>query len=374
MAESSRLKFEQIALRELEKSWHFWAKSFGWKGRLSPPAFKLHDGREQLGRWRVATRELSLSRHLVFERAWNETLEVLKHEMAHQFCDEILHHDDEPHGKTFQAVCHQHQIDAAPRGIPGATQIDAPNHIVEKIRRLLDLASGGANVFECERAAAVAHQLMTKYNIELREKNAKQNYVVRYLGRPVGRIQDYLGEIAHLLQKHYFVEIIWMPAFNPNSGRQGLELEISGTPANVDVAEYVHDFLTREALAAWERARANKNFDNIREDQLDAADCDTTSKRGYTLSARANFLRGFIAGFRSTLQQARVEEEKAGLVLVRDAALEDFYKKRHPKVVMMGGSGGSRNSLWSTQGFAQGKTLNVPPAASAAKTTPLLGK
>jgi len=170
------------------------------------------------------------------------------------------------------------------------------------------------------------------------------------------------------------VEIIWMPAFNPNSGRQGLELEISGTPANVDVAEYVHDFLTREALAAWERARANKNFDNIREDQLDAADCDTTSKRGYTLSARTNFLRGFIAGFRSTLQQARVEEEKAGLILLRDAALEDFYKKRHPKVVMMGGSGGSRNMLWSTQGFAQGKTLNVPPAASAAKTTPLLGK
>jgi hypothetical protein len=294
--------------------------------------------------------------------------------MAHQFCDEILHSDDKPHGKTFQAVCSQHQIDPAPRGIPDATRIDAPNHIVEKIRHLLELASGGANVFECERAAEMAHKLMLKYNIELSEKNAERAYLVRYLGRPTGRIQDYQGEIATLLLKHYFVEIIWLRAFNPETGKQGFELEISGTAENVEVAEYVHDFLMREAMTAWRRTRASTKFENIREDQLDASNCEARTKRGYTLSARSNFLRGFIAGFRSTLQQARAEEEKAGLVLARDAALQEFFKTRHPSVTTTGGSSGASNPIWSTQGYAAGKSLNLPPAARSAKAVLLLGK
>jgi Protein of unknown function (DUF2786)/SprT-like family len=372
--ESPRRSFEQIVLVELGTQWKWWAKKFGWTDRLGPPALKLHEGREKLGTWTSSTREMSFSKHLVYERAWHETIEVLKHEMAHQFCDEILHSDDLPHGKTFQAVCHQHGIDAAPRGIPGATSIDASNHIVEKIRHLLDLASGGANPNECERAAQFAHNLMLKYNIELREKNAEQNYVVRFLGRPSGRIQDFQGEIAHLLNKHYFVEIIWHTAFNPRTGRSGHELEVCGTSENVEVAEYIHDFLMREALAAWERTRDSKKFAEAREEETGSHYGTPETERGYTLAARKSFLAGFISGFRSTLRDARIAEEKAGLVLARDAALEAFFKKRHPSTITFGGTSGSRSPLWGAQGFNAGKSLNVPPAARAARSTPLLGK
>ena len=374
--ESPRTRFEQIALRELERRWEYCATRFGWKGRLTLPVLKLHDSREKLGTWTSKTREMSFSRDLVYERSWNETLEVLMHEMAHQFCDEILHAEDAPHGKTFQAVCHQHNIDAAPRGIPDATSSDAPNHIVEKIRRLLDLASGGANPNECERAAEAAHNLMLKYNIELRERNAAQNYRARFLGRPVGRIQEFHSDIASLLSNHYFVKTLWTPGFNTRTGKEGYELEITGTPENLDVAEYIYEFLHREALAAWERTRVSDKFAEVRDDQLENESWRVPQTRhGYTLRARTNFLAGFISGFRSQLQQARIQEEKAGLVLAKDPGLEAFYKERHPKTTTFGGSGGgSVIATWISQGHAAGRSLNVPPAARSAKTTPLLGR
>ena len=260
----SRTHFEGVVLHKLQEQWRHHALKFGWEGRMTPPVLKLHDGREKLGTWRSADRTISLSRHLVFERSWAETLEVFKHEMAHQFCDEVLRSDDLPHGKTFQAVCHQHTIDAAPKGIPDVTRVDDTNHIVEKIRRLLSLAAGQANEHESQRAAEAAQTLMLKYNIELKAQGAEHDFLVRHLGRPMGRVPSFQKELSCLLRDHYNVEIIWIPMFNPRTGKQGYEIEVMGTRDNVDVAEYVYEFLIRETEAAWLRVKNSEEFESAR--------------------------------------------------------------------------------------------------------------
>ena len=55
---------------------------------------------------------------LVTEHPWTVVLEVLRHEMAHQYVDEVLGvHDETAHGPTFQAVCEARAIDGRAAGV-----------------------------------------------------------------------------------------------------------------------------------------------------------------------------------------------------------------------------------------------------------------
>ena len=90
--------------------------------------------------------------------------------------------------------------------------------------------------------------------------------------------------------------------------RQGQALELLGTPANLDMAEYVHRFLTDTATrlyADWAPTRAVKRR-----------------------SDKGQFLNGVMLGFRAKLERERQRHEETGLVWVGDAGLEDFFAER----------------------------------------------
>ena len=57
---------------------------------LKLPIFEISDSRKEFGAWHSTPRILRLSRHLIYNYSWSVTLQVLKHEMAHQLCTEIL--------------------------------------------------------------------------------------------------------------------------------------------------------------------------------------------------------------------------------------------------------------------------------------------
>jgi len=60
------------------------------------------------GEWRPATRTIVMADHLIRDYPWNVVLEVLKHEMAHQYVHEVLGHQAErPHGERFKEACHR---------------------------------------------------------------------------------------------------------------------------------------------------------------------------------------------------------------------------------------------------------------------------
>lgn len=375
--------FENIVLSELKRAWTSNVARFKWNSSgITAPHFRITEAHvKHWGQWAPATREMSFSRHLVTKRPWNEVLEVLKHEMAHQYVSEVLKKDDEPpHGPTFFSVCKQHNIDAAVRGTPGADKVTTTNHIVEKVRHLLDLANNaGATDGEKEAAATAAHNMMLKYNIELQEKNEELGYTVRFLGGTTGRIQAYMSELASLLSKFYFVEIIWVSTYDPRSKKKGHELEVSGTEENVEVAEYVYEFLSRSAVESWEKKMKDPAFKLALHQEFARSfgwnGAAPQSIQGFTISARSNFLVGFIRGFKEQLKQAEIKETAAGLVVRKDPNLEAFYHTRHPHIRNIGRSAGYLNQNIRGQGFAEGQALKLPPAAKAGKQfVPLLGK
>src|SRR5215472_8141054 len=131
---------ERALLRELVTEYKSINRSH-FKGALRTPTVELVDSRAHLGRWVVDSRTLELSRPLVRSQSWPVVVEVLKHEMAHQYVYEVLRRTDETaHGPAFRDVCARLGIDPAAAGMPRAGNQPHEERLVERVARLLALA------------------------------------------------------------------------------------------------------------------------------------------------------------------------------------------------------------------------------------------
>ncbi|MGK4455780.1 SprT-like domain-containing protein, partial [Klebsiella pneumoniae] len=82
--------------------------------RLVAPQLALVSSKTRLASWHRETRTIEVSRGLVLKEPWRAVVEVLKHEMAHQYVHEVLRETRETaHGPAFQATCKRLGIDAS---------------------------------------------------------------------------------------------------------------------------------------------------------------------------------------------------------------------------------------------------------------------
>jgi hypothetical protein len=327
-------KLEAALLRELLAQYALLANAY-FRNTLRLPQMVLVDSRARLGRWIEATRTVEVSRPLVLEQPWGIVVEVLKHEMAHQYVSEILDERDEPaHGPRFRALCERLGIDAKAAGMPYAkndvTGVDPHRgKVAERIARLLALAES-PNAHEAEAAMAAAQKLLLKHNIELRETRATQGYTWKHLGTPTGRTTEAQRVLSMLLCKHFFVEAIWVPVYRPLEGKRGSVLEVVGTPENLEIAEYVHGYLVETAERLW---REHKDEHGIRSDR-----------------ERRTFLAGVMTGMRDKLAREAKRSAEAGLVWIADGDLEAQFRRRHPHVRHVRYAGQQR-----TEAYAHGR-------------------
>jgi hypothetical protein len=286
---------------------------FGW--RLSCPIFCFSDGKSRLGQWLPAQKTIELSRSLLLDHGWGALVEVLKHEMAHQYVDEVLGaRDESAHGPAFRRVCSERGIDARASGSPaeraGSETNGEAHAALEKIARLLTLASS-PNEHEAQAAMAAAQRLMLKYNLDVSAKSSTRDYCFRHLGKPTGRVFEAPRILALILSEHFFVETIWVSVWRPLEGKRGSVIEVCGTRANVELADYVHDFLTHTSERLW---REHKRANSITGDR-----------------DRRAFLAGVMTGFRNKLASQKKEHREHGLVWRGDAELAAYLKQRHPR-------------------------------------------
>jgi hypothetical protein len=302
---------EAALLHELREQYRLLASAY-FRGSLKLPQIELVPSRARLGRWVEATRTIEISRPLVLAEPWGVVIEVLKHEMAHQYVCEVLGERHETaHGPRFRAVCERLGIDAAAAGTPRAFPTADDKRIGERIARLLALAES-PNVHEAEAAMAAAQRLLLKHNLELGDARAARGYVWKHLGAPTGRTTEAERVLSLILGKHFFVEAIWVPVFRPREGKRGSILEICGSPENVDIAEYVHGYLVTTAERLW---REHKALLGIRGDR-----------------DRRTFLAGVMSGMSEKLGREVKKSEQAGLVWVADGQLAAYFRRRHPHV------------------------------------------
>ena len=196
-------------------------------------------------------RVLELSRRMILAQPWGVVVEVLKHEMAHQYVHEVL--GETTRRPTGRRSARRASGSGSTRRRPGCPRAgaddDATTRAVERIARLLALAES-PNVHEAEAAMAAAQRLMLKHNLDARTR-PPAGYGFRTLGAPTGRVEESERILAMILAQHFFVEVIWVPVYRPLEGKRGSVLEVCGSRANLEMAEYVHGFLTHSADRLW---------------------------------------------------------------------------------------------------------------------------
>ena len=292
-----------------------------FRGRLRRPVIALSDTERRLGAWDGQARTLTVARSLVLGRSWMVVREVLKHEMAHQFVDEVLGvHDQTAHGPVFEQLCRQHGFDATAAGMPELAEGEAGladgSPILRRIARLLALAES-PNAHEAEAAMRAAQRLMLKHNIDVAAAATREGFTFRQVGSPSGRVSGAEHVLAGILARHFFVEAIWVPSYLPLVGKQGRVLELCGTTSNLDVAVYVHGFLLETGERLWRGHRRERGLTGNGE--------------------RRRYLLGVMMGFDDKLNAAANENRREGLIWVGDPALTEYLGRRYPR--RTGGSG-----------------------------------
>jgi predicted SprT family Zn-dependent metalloprotease len=322
------LDLERALLRELFAEYRRINEGV-FKSALTPPTIQLVSSGSRLGCWTRDTRTLELSRELVTRHGWGVVVEVLKHEMAHQYVHEALGRTHEPpHGPVYRDVCRSFSIDASSAGVPEARE-KGEEKIVERVARLLALAES-PNVHEAEAAASAAQRLMLKYNVTLQKEAGSRGYAFAHVGRATGRVSESERILAMVLGKHFFVEVIWVPVYRALEGKRGSVLELCGSPANLAMAEYVHSYLTDTAERLWMDHRASSGVRGNRD--------------------RRTYLAGVMSGFAEKLSRQAVSSREEGLVWVKDADLAHYFRGRHPHVRHVRYAGNRKN-----EAFARGR-------------------
>jgi hypothetical protein len=327
---------EAALARELRATWHQINEAY-FRGALLTPTLELVAARTTLGRWVPDTRTVEISLPLVVEKPWGVVVEVLKHEMAHQYVHEVLGETSQtPHGAAFRDACARLGVDGRASGMPAANAAgvsDAEEKVVVRIARLLALAES-PNRHEAEAAMAAAQRLMLKHNIE---QNAEQSvaavtsnttraYGFVHLGRPTGRVGEHERIVAMILGKHFFVEAIWVPVYRAREAKRGSVLEICGTRSNLAIAEYAHGFLLGTAERLWKDHKRARGLGSDRE--------------------RRTYMAGVMTGFADKLARQEATSRAEGLVWVKDGDLGGYLRRRHPYVRHVRHAGQKRNDTW----------------------------
>ena len=312
---------ERRILHGLSCEWDtaLWVLPPALQEKMRKPLFGIRDMKNRWGYWSGKNREIVLSRHLVLRHPWEAVREVLRHEMAHQFAEEVLAGGSEPpHGPCFKKACQQLRADPAVSGsyrlLDDGTSKGVKireDTMMVRIRKLMSLAQS-QNQHEAEAAMAKAHELVEKYNIDLVRLDQHRKFVSIFLGRALLRHFREEHQLAVLLQKFYYVYGIWVSSYVVEKGKMGRVLEISGTEKNVQIASYVYDFVNRFIAAKWREYNRDKGLNRYR---------------------RTDFALGVLQGFSRKLErqsQQRLPDKVYGLVRTEDPLLKQYTHYRYP--------------------------------------------
>lgn len=346
-----REDFERRILHGLCCEWttkHSQLKPSESKGFVQP-LFAIRDLKSRWGSWSSEKREIALSAELVHKYSWSAAREVLFHEMAHQYAEQVLRARNEPpHGPSFQRACHV--LRANPKASAGHPLPDQwlsddlgcrEDRVLCRVRKLMALGQS-ENPFEAQAAVAKAQELLRNHQPEPGAGPEKQDFVSALVGKPALRHSREHYVLSNLLQDFYFVYGVWVPAYAVDKARMGTVLEITGRTHNVKTACYVHDFVMRFVEARWKDYAGQRRLDRRR---------------------RTDFGVGIIEGFRNKLADgAQAGKELRGglsLVALKDRGLEKQVAYRYPCLRRIRGRPVRRDEKVIQDGFTIGRNLVV---------------
>ncbi len=329
-------------LRRLREDWEGFNYLYAGK-RLRPPLFRIGDARVRLGEWDRESRTITISESHILAHSWFSVLSTLRHEMAHQYVDEVMRRWREgPHGEAFAAACRVLRVEPGACAEPGSLEpiegsAAREDVIVSRVKKLLALA-GSPNEHEAASAMRTANRLMLEYNVDLVKLDTARGYETRVVGTVSPRRGGHEHALALILQEHFFVQTIWVPGYDARRDVSGRVLQLVGTPANLKIAEYVYHYVDNLLEPSWrEHLRANPEG------------------RG----TRAQYLAGLLAGLRAKLDEQRdgLRRESA-LVWSGDPGLAEYFRHVHPRVRHGSGRGVQLTERYAA-GLGDGREIQI---------------
>ena len=311
--------------RQLYRWWDSYNREY-LSQALGKPLIRIGEGEQELGSWNPQRRTLTISQAHILGDRWSSVMDTLRHEMAHQYVDEVLKPAGEgPHGPAFQKACQR--LRCLPRPTKESQKRDQQeDKIFRVLKKILSLA-GSPNEHEAHAAVKKARYLLTKYSIDLVEFDRERHFSSRCLGRVKGRRMSYELWLASILNEFFFVEVLWAESYDARAGRSGSVLEIYGTTANLEMAEYVYHYLLDLLDRLWEEYKIRNGIQLNRE--------------------RQRYFAGVLEGFYRKLQkQASTLDKTHALVWKGDPRLQSFYRYLNPRIQKRYWGGPSRTRAY----------------------------
>lgn len=353
---------EQAILEKLYQEWGILLLSLGKRepsllSRMERPGIVIVDMEKTLGLWDPNLKEIRMARHLVREGRWDSVVEVLRHEMAHQLAStfpEAIH--ETAHGPLFASSCKL--LGANPKASGSYKTLEErvwsedggdDDRIMLKVKKLMALAAS-KNPHEAALAAAKAGELIARYNIEAIESKQSRHFESIIITEATLKRSQAQTLAALIIDRHYFVESVWIPVYVPEKKKMGMALEISGTRANLKIADYVFDFLLSYARRSWLEYKASNP----------------------SCRSQSGYMTGVVNGFRETLDAKKTSlanplntGSSNALVVPKDHQLDAYVGSRYPRLRRSGIYHGSMSRDAYSSGLSKGRDLVVSKAVTS---------
>jgi len=362
----SEIGFQRAWISELYREHE--AVCWSYRIAMPRPIIEISRSKREWGSWDAGSRTLRISGFLITGHSWDVTVNVFRHEMAHQIVTDIFGAAD-AHGPLFEKACRMIGVPREFRGAGGDVArtignlndegIDSGNmKMLDKVRKLLSLARSG-NENEAFLAMKKANELIEKYNIDRIQQDRAARFAYAIIRHKKKRVENYQRRICLILQEHFFVNVVYAHLFDALDCETYKTIELLGTVENVRMAEYVYYFLLNQTEVLWkahQRKRAGRAGGN---------------KRSYRL--------GVIRGFHEKLDRqaseridkhpgGRMDRQGSGperpatlsaLICSEDKAMNAFVKMRFPRLSRIRSPQATVHHGTYQAGLDDGRRLNI---------------
>lgn len=327
--------------------------------KMQKPLIKIMDFSSRLGHWDSSTRTLALATRLILENEWKLVLEILKHEMAHQYVEEILKTSDQ-HGPAFQKACDVLAVEKWARKaeihsltnlefLVGKSRQEAEEGILRRVQRLLALTQS-TNEHEALAAMKKVIELQEKYQLDLMRVARTDEFDSLLIEHKLKRLPAFHSRLASILINYFSVQVVFTTLYDKGRMCVFQAIEILGRHENVKIAEYVYWYLYNTLYMLW------LQYQNM------------SGAKG--LSAKLTYYLGVLKGFEEKLHEQKYKgsevknqsnEQEKSLIKKEEKLLDRFMKEKYPRLHSKKTYQRSSDRSIFNDGFSKGKTLEIHP-------------
>ena len=338
---------------------------------LSPVVIQLADMTSAWGKWDSFFRTITLSRRLITEYSWDVVLEILKHEMAHQYVtDHFGEAGETAHGEAFKEACAKLGVANWAARATGDIPDKIPTlrervlskddeRLLDRVEKLLSLAQS-ANEHEALLAMERVREIYAKHNlVKIKQAQCSDNMDSLFLTRRKKKTDTTETKILSILNDHFRVKVIHTNLYDAKACERFKAAEILGRRENILMAEFVYHFLSQQCESLWAEHKKITR-------------CRGTLRKSYQL--------GVLSGFSQKLSQNNPVTENSlagtGISLSEVTALQkidsdelkDFLSIRYPRISKKSWGGGRVDSGTFATGQSVGRSLNLnKPVGSSSR-------